>query len=111
MSITFDKTEKALIIGLQGRLDSTNSAAVEKEVFDLLGEGHEGHVVMDASKLDYISSAGLRVVLIVAKKLQRDGRKFVLSGLQPHIRDVFDISGFLSILKTADSCDAALMQL
>lgn len=108
MSITFDKTDKALIVGLQGRLDSTNSAAVEKEIFEQLGSGH---VVMDASKLDYISSAGLRVVLVVAKKLQREEAKFILSGMQPHIRDVFDISGFLTILTTADNRDAALAQL
>lgn len=108
MSITFDKTDKALIVGLQGRLDSTNSAAVEKEIFEQLGSGH---VVMDASQLDYISSAGLRVVLVVAKKLQREDAKFILSGMQPHIRDVFDISGFLTILTTADNRDAALAQL
>ncbi|MBI1621778.1 STAS domain-containing protein [Aquamicrobium zhengzhouense] len=105
MSIKFDKTEKAVVIHLNGRLDSTNAAAVEKEIFENI---ESANVVMDASSLDYISSAGLRVVLVVAKKLQREGGRFVLSGLQPHIRDVFDISGFLSILETADDREAAL---
>jgi anti-anti-sigma factor len=108
MSITFEKAANATVASLQGRLDSTNSPAVETELFNQLGDGG---FVLDVSKLDYISSAGLRVVLVLAKRLKQTGKAFLLAGMQPHIHDVFEISGFLSILDVADSRDEALGRL
>ena len=108
MSITFEQAGNATIASLEGRLDSTNSPAVEAELFKQLDD--KGFV-LDLSKLDYISSAGLRVVLVVAKRLKQSGSAFLLAGMQPHIRDVFEISGFLSILDIADSRDEAIARL
>lgn len=107
MSITFEATEAPLVANLQGRLDSTNSAAVEAELLGRVNGG-AGGLVLDFSRLDYISSAGLRVVLVVAKRLKAAGSNFVLAGLQPHIKDVFEIAGFLSILDVAGSRAEAL---
>lgn len=107
MSITFEAGEAALIANLQGRLDSTNSAAVETELLGRVNGGGTG-LVLDFSRLDYISSAGLRVVLVVAKRLRQAGSTFILAGLQPHIKDVFEIAGFLSILDVAGNRAEAL---
>ena len=64
--------------------------------------------VLDMAGVEYISSAGLRVVLLLAKRLKQNSGHLVLCGLQPHVHEVFDISGFLAILDVADSRDAAL---
>jgi stage II sporulation protein AA (anti-sigma F factor antagonist) len=108
MSLTIEKTGKATLVTLGGRLDSTNSAKVEA---DIVADTADDNVVLDVSGLDYISSAGLRVVLILAKRAKQADKRFILAGLQPHIRDVFDISGFLTILDTVDNRDTALAQL
>ena len=108
MSLTIEKTGKATLVTLGGRLDSTNSAKVEA---DIVADTADANVVLDVSGLDYISSAGLRVVLILAKRAKQADKRFILAGLQPHIRDVFDISGFLTILDTVDNRDTALAQL
>lgn len=108
MSVTFEKLSKATVIALEGRLDSTNSATIEGEI---LGQTSADNLVLDISRLDYISSAGLRVVLVLAKRARQAEKRFILAGMQSHIRDVFDISGFLSILDTADSQSAALAQI
>ncbi|MDI6024974.1 STAS domain-containing protein [Corticibacterium sp. UT-5YL-CI-8] len=108
MSITFEAHGPAVVADVQGRLDSTNAAAVEAELFKRLGSGA---FILDFTRLDYISSAGLRVVLVVAKRLKQSGNKFILAGLQPHIKDVFEISGFLGILDVADNRADALARL
>lgn len=105
MSITFETAGRTVVASLQGRLDSTNSPAVEAELVGRIGDAG---FVLDFSRLDYISSAGLRVVLVVAKRLKQAGGGFVLAGLQPHIRDVFEISGFLGILDVAGTKAEAL---
>lgn len=108
MSIAFEQVDSTVVASVQGRLDSSNSAAVEAELMGRLGEGD---FVLDFTHLEYISSAGLRVVLVIAKRLKQAGRKFVLAGLQPHIKDVFEISGFLGILDVASSRSEALSRL
>ena len=55
--------------------------------------------MLDLGRLDYISSAGLRVVLIAAKRLKSVGGALVLCTLNPSVREVFEISGFASILE------------
>lgn len=110
MSVTFEIQGPALVVDLLGRLDSANSAAVEGSLLERV-TATEGPVVLDLARLDYISSAGLRVVLIVAKRMKQAGRRLVLCGLQPNIRDVFEISGFLSILDVAGKRSEALAQL
>lgn len=109
MSITAERDGNTLVLQLQGRLDSTSSAAAEAEILGHLDAG-PSHVVLDFGKLDYISSAGLRVVLIAAKRVKQSGGTMVLCALQPHIREVFEISGFLSILTVADDRAGALAQ-
>ena len=67
-------------------------------------------LVLDFAALDYISSAGLRLVLVLAKRLKQAGGKLVIYGMQPHVREVFDISGFLAILNVTGTRAEALEQ-
>lgn len=90
-----------------GRLDASTSPAFEQEMLDALDRAPRG-LVMDFSALLYVSSAGLRVVLLAAKKAKAAGGLFVLCGLKPTIAEVFKVSGFLSILTVEPDRAAAL---
>jgi anti-anti-sigma factor len=89
--------EEIQVVRPQGRLDSTTSPGLEKT---LLGDidGGSRRLLLDLSDLDYISSMGLRVVLLAAKRMRAAGGKFALCALNPNISEVFEISGFSSIL-------------
>lgn len=95
------------IITLKGRLDSATAGGFEKSLLPLLQEGG-GTLLMDFSGLEFISSAGLRVILIAAKRMRQSHGKLLLCCLQDHVRDVFEISGFLKILDVIGSREAGL---
>jgi len=86
---------EVLILSVQGRLDSNTSKDLD-EVLIKQVQSKPG-VVLDFSGLEYISSAGLRVLLKAAKQGRSGGAKLALCGLSSHVREVFDISGFSSI--------------
>jgi stage II sporulation protein AA (anti-sigma F factor antagonist) len=96
--IPSEKTKgKVLVLKPEGRLDSNTINAAEADMFAYLEKG-EIRIVLDLSNLDYISSSGLRLVLMMGKRLSLKGGKLALCGLKPQIREVFEISGFISIL-------------
>ena len=96
--IESEKTRgKVLVLKPVGRLDSNTINAAETDMFSYLEKG-ETRVVLDLSQLDYISSSGLRLVLMMGKRLSLKGGKLALCGLKPQIREVFEISGFISIV-------------
>jgi len=107
MSIALETSGAQRIIALEGQLNSANAAAAEADILAVVGQG-ERQLVLDFSRLDYISSAGLRLVLVVAKRLKKEGGQLVLCGMQPNIREVFEISGFLAILDVVGSRAEAL---
>ena len=107
MTITIETTASATIVSIEGQINSANATAMEAQVQAIIDGGARG-LVFDFSALDYISSAGLRMVLVVAKRLKGEGGQLVLSGMQPHVREVFDISGFLAILNVEPTRAEAL---
>lgn len=90
------KKDKATVIMVEGRLDSSSSGMLEKKILSLIETGEKNFLV-DFSGMDYISSAGLRVLLMAAKKTKPAGGKVVLSALTDNVKEVFDIAGFTSI--------------
>jgi stage II sporulation protein AA (anti-sigma F factor antagonist) len=103
MTIPHETTgANVLVLMPEGRLDSSNVAAAEADFFAHLDRGPT-KVVIDLERLNYISSAGLRLVLMAAKRLKHAGGKLALCGMQPQIREVFEISGFVSILTVVES--------
>jgi len=107
MTIATETTASATVVLLQGQINSANAAGLEAEILALVNHGARG-LVLDFAALDYISSAGLRMVLVLAKRLKQDGGQLVLCAMQPHVREVFDISGFLAILNVEGSRADAL---
>ena len=83
-----------LTIELDGRLDSTNIAAAEAAIFDLHNQHERAQIVFDAQNLEYISSAGLRVLLKV-RKMQDE---LVIKNVSVEVYEIFEITGFVDIL-------------
>lgn len=90
------------VLSLTGRLDSINAAETEAAIVAEI-RGGATRLVLDCSGLTYVSSAGLRVFLVVAKRMREIGGKVALAGLVPSVKEVFAISGFLQILTVCGS--------
>jgi anti-sigma B factor antagonist len=90
------------ILELLGRLDSNTSPEFEKKIFEVIDDGTRS-VVVNFASLDYISSAGLRVLLKAAKELKRSDGKIVLCSMKDYIKEVFEIAGFVSLFPITSS--------
>lgn len=86
-----------LIVRPGSRIDSGNAAAFEARCMALIAEGPR-KVVVDFSQVDYISSAGLRVLLLAAKSAKSQGGGLTLCGLRGNVREVIEVSGFDTLL-------------
>lgn len=110
MKLAIEKIENALVVSPAGQVNSANAGGLETDLLAQVEKG-EHKIVLDLSQLDYISSAGLRVILLLAKRLKQHAGGLVLCDIQPQVREVFDISGFLAILTVTDTREAALAKL
>ena len=97
-------------IQLGGRLDSNTYGTLEN-LLPTVFEQEGALALMDCTALDYVSSAGLRVILMAAKRARQMQGRLVVFGLKPQVREVFEVSGFLKILNVADDMDSALQSL
>lgn len=100
MAIETDQISGISLLRPVGRLDSSNSADLERLLNETLAGGAT-KLMFDFSKLDYISSAGLRVILLAGKKLRGSAGKVVLVGMGEMVREVFAMSGFLALFQVA----------
>jgi anti-anti-sigma factor len=98
--IAATKLESAVTLALSGRLDGLSSPELEQQVAALLAFGIRT-LVFDLSALEYVSSAGLRVFIIAAKKLKASGGVAQFTSLTPAVHDVFHISGLLTAFGVA----------
>ena len=95
MTIQKTQNEKALTIALEGRLDTTTAPELETVLNDALAGVEE--LTFDFEKLDYISSAGLRVLLAAQKTMNRQGSMKVIHANEM-ILEIFEVTGFADIL-------------
>ena len=93
MEITDRTVGDVTIVQLEGNLD-TNTAPDAQAHFETLADGGQVRIVVDFGPLNYISSAGLRVLLATAKKLKGMGGQLRMFGLNDTVQEVFEISGF-----------------
>ncbi len=95
MEINVTKENDKVIIELEGRLDTTTAPSLEETFKEELVDARE--LVVDLAKLEYISSAGLRVLLMGQKTLNKQG-KMVVKNANESITEIFDVTGFSDIL-------------
>ncbi len=97
MKVTTQEIDSVTVVRIEGNLD-TNTSPEAQEHFDGLIENGASRILVDCEKVDYISSAGLRVLLATVKRLKAAGGGLRISGLNETVQEVFDISGFSTIL-------------
>ncbi len=97
MEITETEQQQIIIFSLAGRLDSNTSPEFDKRILHAIERGFR-HIVLDCRKLDYITSAGLRVVVKTAKKLKPEQGQIILCAMEDYVKEVFEIAGFDSFL-------------
>jgi stage II sporulation protein AA (anti-sigma F factor antagonist) len=102
MDIAEVKTAGSLTLALTGRIDGSSSAAFEARLLQLIGAG-ERRLVLDLAGVDYVSSIGLRVLMLAARRLKPLGGKVVVCAVQPMVKEVFEIAGFSMVLPIVDS--------
>jgi len=100
----------AIVVTISGRLDAVTAPEYEKRIRELIDGGNHCFVV-DFEQLDYISSAGLRALLLMAKLLREKDGKVCFANVQGNVRSVFDMSGFTALFKTESSVAEALVAL
>lgn len=97
MKVTIEREGETLIAIVEGRVDGTNAFEFQKALEAAITEA-DRVMILDCEELSYISSAGLRVVLLTARTLQRQNSKFAVCSLSEEIGKVFQISGFDKII-------------
>lgn len=105
-NLSHEVIDGSLVLKPSRRIDSSNAKAFEEEANALVDAGPK-KVVIDASDLDYISSAGLRVILTTAKKVKAAGGGLTIASARANVKEVLIVSGFDSIFGLHDSVDAA----
>ena len=107
MEVVEKKQDGVCILALSGRLDASSSPEFREKILQLIEDGTK-KVILDCENLDYISSAGLRVVLEATKEIKRNEGKIMLCALQDYIKEVFEVAQFDAFLPIGDTLEEAI---
>lgn len=110
MEITSEKIEQVTAVSIRGRMDAGTSKAAEEQILALIDSG-EHRLAFDLAELDYISSVGLRVFMLAAKRLKNVDGMLVACALQPSVAEIFEIAGFDTLFAIVGSRDEAITRL
>jgi len=98
MNVTINQNGAKADVKIVGRLDTTTTADFQQAI-QVLMEGENPEITVDCSEMDYTSSQGLRSFLVLQKSVNARHGSLVLKDMQPQVKEVFDITGFSSIIK------------
>ena len=110
MEIREERHDEVLVIAPVGRVDSNSSGELERRLLRHVAEGAV-RLVIDLLGVEYISSAGLRVLLLTANKLRPLGGQVVLCSMGRTVREVFDLAGLTALFPIEASQDEALVRI
>lgn len=108
MDIATQEIDGVTIVGFEGKLDTGTCPDAEVLLKKTLDDGAK-KLLIDFDKLDFVSSAGLRVLLFTAKRLGSNGGELRICGLNETINEIFEISGFDTILNVFGTKQDALV--
>lgn len=97
MDVKITKEGTKTIVQLIGRIDTTNASKFQEDIQPLM-EGNAPDIELDCSQMDYTSSQGLRIFLILQKSVNARQGKMVMKNMNPKVKEIFDITGFSSII-------------
>jgi anti-anti-sigma factor len=110
MQIADARVDGIVAVAPTGRIDTTTAPVLEQHLLRLIAGG-ERRIVVDFSGVDYISSAGLRVMLVLARRVRDVSGQLELCAMGDAVRQVFQLAGFLPLFVVRDSRAAALQQI
>jgi anti-sigma B factor antagonist len=110
MEISQKEENGIVFLAFKGRLDGTSAPEAEQTIKNILADKNT-RLLFDLEFLEYLSSAGLRVVLGAAKEMKRRDGKFVLCSLNAYVKEVFEVSGFGAIIPIAESVEAGIKEI
>ena len=110
MEISTERKGEVLVAQTGDRVDGANAHEFQDALQGVI-EDSDRAVILDMERLTYISSAGLRVILLIARTLQRQDASLVVCSLSGPVREVFGISGFDKIIQTHDTQEQAIAAL
>lgn len=108
MNIAHERLDGASVFTPQGRIDGATAGALEAALLAAI-DADVPRLVLDLAQVEYMSSAGLRVVVLVGKRLKQRGGRLVLCSLQPLVQEVFEVSGLLGMVAVAPGRSEALV--
>lgn len=108
MEVREDSVGGVTVLVVRGRVDSTTAPALGEQLTGALASPQQ-RLIVDMTGVDYLSSAGLRVLLVAAEQVDQIHGKLVLHGLNDRVQEVFEISAFTSILTICANRDEALV--
>jgi anti-anti-sigma factor len=94
MDISYRIDKDILYIAIEGRIDASNAPEAEQKIFAIKNENADKHLVIDADKLEYLSSAGLRVIL----RLRKEFPKLAIINVSPEVYSIFEMTGFTEMV-------------
>ena len=106
LQFTDNTLGNALVIAAKGRIDNTTANLFEAHCSKALADGAK-NVILDFEDLQFLSSAGLRGILLLAKRLKANGGKLVFCGIGDAIREIFEIAGFDEMFPIYANLEAA----
>ena len=109
MEVQISSFEDVTVLEASGDVDGSTAPVLQEKVLQVTQPGCR--LLMDMSKIDFMSSAGLRVMLLVHRQISGGNGQVVLVGLSQSIRDTMNATGFLKFFTTADTLDAGLQAL
>ena len=107
MEIIEEIQDDISIYRLKGRLDSNTSQKLEEKLFQAISDGSK-RMIVDFKDLNYISSDGIRVILIAAKAIKREEGQIMFCCMRDYVKEVFEIAGLGSLLPVVAAMDDAL---
>ncbi len=106
MDIQQERLGRVLVVAPRGRIDTTTTETLERALAAALDAG-DRQIVVDFSGIAYISSVGLRVLLVAARRMREGQGTLVLCGMGDAVRQVFDLAGFLPLFTVEPTRDQA----
>jgi len=107
LSTHIDRVKDTAVVRLNGRLDAVSSAALEEKLLELSKKG-EKKLLLDFTKVSYLSSAGMRLLLSMTKKASAEGGIFSLFGVHEDVMEIIKMAGFEKVLSIYPDQTAAL---
>jgi anti-sigma B factor antagonist len=109
MNVTVNTVDQITVVSLEGDLDGKTAPEVQTQLTPLIQGGHK--MALDMAKVPYMSSAGLRVLLMLYRQVTANNGRIALVGLSEELTDTMSVTGFLDFFTTCETLDSAIKML